>query len=313
MSRIDTHHHVIPPFYRAVLHKAGVVEAGGRALPEWSADASLEAMDLLGVSAAILSVSTPGTTFLTDGGDAAALARDLNDYTADLVAKWPSRFGFLATVPLPHRAAAVAESVRALDELHADGVVLLANSGGIYLGEEATTICSPHSTSARPRCSYIPPTCPDRQSGTCRRSPPTSCSTPHVRRTYLCATEFAKPIRISDSSSVTAGDSCPMRHTGCHCRSRPTPGVASPTSSANSRPSTSIPHCPPARRRCDPARFRPPRHITFGSDWPFAPLAAANWFSTNLDAYSHIDAAGLAAINVSTAVSLFPRFIRPVE
>ncbi len=314
MSRIDTHHHVIPPFYRAVLHKAGVVEAGGRALPEWSADASLEAMDLLGVSAAILSVSTPGTTFLTDGGDAAALARDLNDYTADLVAKWPSRFGFLATVPLPHRAAAVAESVRALDELHADGVVLLANSGGIYLGEEATTICSPHSTSARPRCSYIPPTCPDRQSGTCRRSPPTSCSTPHVRRTYLCATEFAKPIRISDSSSVTAGGFVPY---ASHRMSLPISADTGRSVAdilgefATFYFDTALSSSPAALPTL--LAFAHPGHITFGSDWPFAPLAAANWFSTNLDAYSHIDAAGLAAINVSTAVSLFPRFIRPVE
>lgn len=30
-------------------------------------------------------------------------------------------------------------------------------------------------------------------------------------------------------------------------------------------------------------------------------------------AYTHIDAAGLAAINESTALSLFPRVIRPVE
>ncbi|CAN3127153.1 Amidohydrolase-related domain-containing protein [Mycobacterium sp. smrl_JER01] len=136
MARIDTHHHLVPPFYRAALRKAGIVEAGGRALPDWSAEASLEAMELLGVRAAILSVSAPGTTFLAHRADAAALARDLNDYTADLVTKWNQSFGFFATVPMPHSAAAVTESIRALDDLRADGVVLLANSAGVYLGEE---------------------------------------------------------------------------------------------------------------------------------------------------------------------------------
>jgi hypothetical protein len=41
MLRIDTHHHVIPPDYRKALRAAGIDEAGGRTLPEWSPDASL--------------------------------------------------------------------------------------------------------------------------------------------------------------------------------------------------------------------------------------------------------------------------------
>ncbi|SKW12889.1 amidohydrolase [Mycobacteroides abscessus subsp. abscessus] len=69
-------------------------------------------------------------------GDAAALARDLNNYTAELVSGQPDRFGFFATVPMPHIDYAVAETTRALDDLNADGVVLLANNAGTYLGEE---------------------------------------------------------------------------------------------------------------------------------------------------------------------------------
>ena len=84
MLRIDTHHHAIPPDYRKALQKAGLDEAGGRALPDWSRDASLQAMAELDVGTAILSVSTPGTAFLPNPADAAALARDVNDYIADL-------------------------------------------------------------------------------------------------------------------------------------------------------------------------------------------------------------------------------------
>ena len=99
MMRIDTHQHLIPPDYRNALRKVGIDEAGGRALPDWSPEGSLQSMAELNVATAILSVSTPGTTFLPAAADAAALARDLNDYSADLVASHPDQFGFFATIP----------------------------------------------------------------------------------------------------------------------------------------------------------------------------------------------------------------------
>lgn len=136
MLRIDTHHHLIPPDYRKALQKAGLSEAGGRTLPDWSPEGSLQTMAELGIGTAILSVSTPGTAFLPNPTDAAALARDLNDYTAALAAAHSDRFGFFATVPLPDIDDSIAEIVRSLDELGADGVVLLANNAGTYLGQE---------------------------------------------------------------------------------------------------------------------------------------------------------------------------------
>ena len=39
-GRVDVHHHVFPDFYRDALWAAGIAEAGGRALPQWSADAA---------------------------------------------------------------------------------------------------------------------------------------------------------------------------------------------------------------------------------------------------------------------------------
>lgn len=136
MMRIDTHHHAVPSFYRDLLQKTGMDKSGGRAVPEWSPESSLVTMAELGVATAILSVSTPGTTILTSPADSAALARDLNDYLADLVAAQRDRFGFFATIPMPHIGEAVDEVVRSLDKLHADGVVLLGNSAGTYLGQD---------------------------------------------------------------------------------------------------------------------------------------------------------------------------------
>nr|WP_248296150.1 amidohydrolase family protein [Streptomyces sp. S1D4-11] len=91
-------------------------------------------MDLLGTSTAIVSVSTPGTGFLTDPGEAADLARRLNDFSASLAADHAGRFGYFATLPMPDAAASAAEARRALEELGADGVTLLANNQVAYLG-----------------------------------------------------------------------------------------------------------------------------------------------------------------------------------
>ncbi|MDT5140240.1 MAG: 6-methylsalicylate decarboxylase, partial [Mycobacterium sp.] len=136
MPRIDTHHHLIPPDYAKLLQERGIDASAGRALPDWSPDGSLQTMEELDVAAAVLSVSAPGTAFLTDPAEAAALARDLNDYSAEVVAAHPGRFGFFASVPMPQIAESVTETVRALDDLNADGVVLLANNAGVYLGED---------------------------------------------------------------------------------------------------------------------------------------------------------------------------------
>lgn len=133
--RIDTHHHALPDGYRALLLQSLPEMSGNLPVPQWSSSASLEAMAHLDVETAILSVSAPGTTFVPKATDAAALARDLNDELAGVVAGEPDRFGFFATVPMPHLPESVGEAERALDELHADGVILLANASGTYLGQ----------------------------------------------------------------------------------------------------------------------------------------------------------------------------------
>src|ERR1700757_2723776 len=136
MLRIDTHHHASPTDYRNLLRKNGINEAGGRAVPDWSPDGSLQAMSELGIGTAILSVSAPGTTFLPNPADAAALARDLNEHLAAVVAAQPDRFGFFATIPMPHVKESADEVARSLDELHADGVILLAKAAGTDLGQD---------------------------------------------------------------------------------------------------------------------------------------------------------------------------------
>jgi 6-methylsalicylate decarboxylase len=91
-------------------------------------------MDKFRIQTSIMSISTPGV-HLGDDSEAREKAREVNEYAAEVVRKHRSRFGFFATLYLPDVKGSIEELAYAFEELHADGVVLLANSRGIYLGE----------------------------------------------------------------------------------------------------------------------------------------------------------------------------------
>jgi predicted TIM-barrel fold metal-dependent hydrolase len=133
--RVDTHQHIVPPDYGAWLRRKEMA-AGGLPIPDWTAEAALALMDERDIGTAILSVSTPGVHLGADA-EARALARDVNEYTAATVRRHPERFGFFATLCLPDVQGSLKELEHAFEALGADGVVLLANSGGIYLGDAA--------------------------------------------------------------------------------------------------------------------------------------------------------------------------------
>ena len=308
MLRIDTHHHVIPPDYRKALQKAGLGEAGGRELPEWSVEASLQAMADLDVGTAILSVSTPGTAFLPNPVDAAALARDVNDYTAELAAGQPDRFGFFATMPLPDIDVSVAETVRALDGLNADGVVLLANNAGTYLGEEgqdalfaalddrsAVVLIHPGELPG-PTVPDVPPFAADFLLDTTRaayllvrngirsRYPNIRFILSHAGGFVPYASHRMAVAIMADTgrSWVDVLDDFAGFHFDTALSSS---AAALPTLLA----------------------FAKPGHITFGSDFPFAPTAAGKLFAAGLETYPGIDSATRGAIERTNALALFPR------
>lgn len=135
LGRIDVHAHYVPDAYRNAAIAAGHAKPDGMpALPAWSAARALDTMDRLGIATAMLSISSPGVHF---GDDRAAreLARAVNEAGAGTVVQHPSRFGLFASLPLPDIDGALLELDYALDVLHADGVVLLSNQGGVYLGD----------------------------------------------------------------------------------------------------------------------------------------------------------------------------------
>jgi aminocarboxymuconate-semialdehyde decarboxylase len=66
---------------------------------------------------------------------ARALARRANEFLADLKRRRPDRFGGFAILPLPDVEGSLQELAHALDVLELDGVTLMSNAGGSYLGD----------------------------------------------------------------------------------------------------------------------------------------------------------------------------------
>ncbi|MGO4121892.1 amidohydrolase family protein [Arthrobacter sp. YAF16] len=131
--RIDTHQHIVPPGYARWMRDKGI-DPGGIGLPPWSERSALKFMDRHEVQTGILSLSTPGVYF-GDVMEARLRAREVNEFCAEVVAAQPDRFGFFAALTLPDVEGALAEARYALDTLLADGIVLLANNDGRYLGD----------------------------------------------------------------------------------------------------------------------------------------------------------------------------------
>jgi predicted TIM-barrel fold metal-dependent hydrolase len=126
--RIDTHAHVHPPAYREAL--------GDAPLPPMTLAALEEAMERHQIDAAVISTGPPGA-FRGPAADGRELARRANDGLAEIVAAQPRRFAAVATLPLPDVDAALDELHRVYDELSLDGVMLLTNLAGTYLGDPA--------------------------------------------------------------------------------------------------------------------------------------------------------------------------------
>jgi 6-methylsalicylate decarboxylase len=309
VPRIDIHHHVIPPNYRSALQRAGIADAGGRGLPEWSAEASLRTMSELDVAAAVLSVSAPATSFVSPAADAAALARDVNDYSAELVAAHRDRFGFFATVPMPHIDLAVNETERALDELGADGVVLLANHAGTYLGldgqdglfaaldaRSAVVFIHPAELPG-PTVPGVPPWGTDFLLDTTRAAfllvrNGIRHRFPNIRFILSHAGGFVPYASHRMALAITA-------ETG-----------RSPADSLDEFSSFYFDTALSSSAAALPTllAFAKPGHITFGSDFPFAPVAASKLFAAGLETYPAMDAGTRNAIDRTNALALFPRF-----
>jgi 6-methylsalicylate decarboxylase len=328
-GRIDVHQHVIPPVFRdkiahhefdpSWLARCGW-ESASLLVPPWSPESALAMMDLHRVDAAIMAVSVPGV-HLGDDREARVLARAVNEWTAELVKDRPDRFGLFAALPLPDLDGALTEAAHALDELNADGVLLMSSSGGVYLGDDGLTelmaYLDERGAVAFVHPSFLPARAvPGMQqgitdlplettraavklvaSGQLRRFPRLRIILPHAGG-YL---PYGSHRFAHLSPVVGGGPQTPDEFLSDLRRFYfDTALAASPTV------------FPSLLALADPDR------ILFGSDYPYAPPAAVRSFTDGLDEYPALRDSERAAIDRGNAERLFPRLAgraqaRPAE
>jgi predicted TIM-barrel fold metal-dependent hydrolase len=135
-ARIDVQHHVILPEYERALVRAGMAEDSWRLNRTTTPATTRATMAELGIGApVVLPFSTAG---IHHGNDEAA--RYLCHTTNEAAAAFREMIGtagFMAILPLPNVDAALAEMAHALDTLGADGVAVLTEQNGTYLGDDS--------------------------------------------------------------------------------------------------------------------------------------------------------------------------------
>ena len=130
---IDIHHHMLPPQLMEALTERGVQTMGGEPLPAWQPHASLDIMDRSSIARVVLSAPIP--LHFLEPGPAATMAGEINRFAEMCTRRWPDRFAYFASLPLPDIDAAVAEAISALDSHGAVGVAMLTNHAGLYQGD----------------------------------------------------------------------------------------------------------------------------------------------------------------------------------
>ncbi|MYU14494.1 amidohydrolase family protein [Streptomyces sp. SID8361] len=305
-ARIDVHQHLIPPAYRRVLDERGLT-AGGWPTPDWDPQAALDMMDRRSIATGVLSISAPGSHF-GDDREARSLAREVNEYHAELVKDRPDRFGQFATIPLPDIEGAVAEATYALDELHADGVVLLSNAHGRYLGDKDFEPLWAE-LDARSAVVFIHPTEPPIPMLSGLPSPvldyPFDTTRTAVHMTAGGVMSQFPHVKVILSH---AGGFLPYAATRFTVAAQFNPGTTQEGILADLKrfyfdtAVSSTPYALPAL-----LAFAEPGHILYGSDFPFASEQFGTQFDQGLDTYDRWTPGQLEAVNRGNAEVLFPR------
>ncbi|MFH9426519.1 amidohydrolase family protein [Streptomyces sp. NPDC017529] len=310
-ARIDVHQHIVPPVWAETLAAQGL-DSGGWAIPDWSPKSAVAMMDQQEIATGILSVTAPGV-HLGDDAQARDLARAVNEYGAEVVKDTPARFGHFASIPLPDVDAAAAEAVHALDDLHADGVVLMSNARGRYLGDPdfeplwaeldrrgANVFVHP----AQPPMDLLP-------------------GTPAPLADYVFdTTRSALNLVLNGVMNRYPNVRVILSHGGGFLpyAAYRFAGLTS-TAIDRERKAEDILHdlkrfyfdtALSASPSALPAllAFAEPGHVLYGSDWPFAPQEAGSYYNHFLQAYPDFTPGQAEAINRKNAEFLFPRLAR---
>jgi predicted TIM-barrel fold metal-dependent hydrolase len=307
-DRIDVHHHILPSVYTSALAKIGIRDAGGVPFPNWNAQQSLDVMDRNGIATAITSISSPGVYF-GDSEFSKDLSKRCNEFSANLIRDNKMRFGGFAVLPLPDVKAAVKELEYALDVLKLDGVVLLSNVDGHYLGtSKFDDLYS--ELNRRKAIVYIHPTVPSKGKFPKMNMPPS------IIEFVFDTTRAISNLILNKTLKRFPNIRFIVSHAGGTA-----PYIAGRMSLLDYRQYTdtisdlkslyydiALSAYPYALRSLQ--ELVNPSHILFGSDYPFAPEIITGMTISGLGTFDGFNDKKLRAIDRENALALFPRFNR---
>jgi predicted TIM-barrel fold metal-dependent hydrolase len=139
LRRIDTHHHIVPDFFRTAIEEAGGDPSGGPN-PKWSVEQAKEHMSKIGIETVITSITAPGAMIYENNKEKGRdFARKLNEFSANLAKNYPKEFGYFASLP---PLTDVEGTLNEIDYVHStlkpDGYILFTSYGrncDLYLGQ----------------------------------------------------------------------------------------------------------------------------------------------------------------------------------
>lgn len=137
LAFIDVHHHTVLPEYQQALVRSGAADPSRPIRKNSDPGAMLESMASLGVAGAVINPLSVAGVHHGDDANARYLCRSVNEGLAKFISHAPDKLGFFAPLPFPDVEGTLAEIGYAMDELGADGLILLTNQNGRYIGDPA--------------------------------------------------------------------------------------------------------------------------------------------------------------------------------
>ncbi len=163
--RIDVHHHFGPPTWVTAMREGGQLRTRENPMglmqtanTTWTAEKTIEDLDQGGGAVAVISLTNPGL-YLGDIPQTIRLARECNDFGAEVVRTHPTRIGLFAAMPLPDVDATLREIEYAFDQIHADGIGFMTSYGDTWIGDPSLPTGDGGTES--PQCCCLCP--PDRR------------------------------------------------------------------------------------------------------------------------------------------------------
>lgn len=285
-------------------------------MPAWTLESDRTLCKSIGVHTAILSHTAPGPEVKSSPSEAASLSRELNKFSAKIRDDDPEHYGFFASIPsMLDTERCIAEIRYALNELRADGIILMTRygSGNHYLGHpdlipiwdelnlhKAVVFVHPtHAVDTSLVNSSLPQPMLDYPHETARTAMDL-ITTDRLR-------EHARDCKIILSHG---GGTLPMlvgRLAGLQ-----------PATTFGNKSAEQIREevawfyfdtalCSAPEQLLALQEIAKAGHILFGSDFPNAPVSAIHHFTNQLDRTTYLSPMNSESINGGAARSLFPR------